>query len=288
MSAIFLACSLNSIRILKTLDVDSVISIEEVMAISLAYSDIPKTSQNTAPDLTWAEELIVQFSSNKYTQLPCLDHSADRRHVTPMQSGRHISHLQENTAPNIPKIALPQQPELSTNQLRYGDRKTQPSRSRRQDLLGASLRPPTTIYPEVFVNVEITTDEDVAIPSNRNPKVSPSLFFMSETPSRTSTLNPRNRLRLCYSQTQRSMPPCPIPHVQRHTTDEECSICSTSLSNVSLETLVWCKGACGHNFHRSCFKTWRDYAARPLRCVYCRAIWRRSCEHDLLEAGPSV
>ncbi|TID23669.1 hypothetical protein E2P81_ATG03237 [Venturia nashicola] len=75
--------------------------------------------------------------------------------------------------------------------------------------------------------------------------------------------------------------PCLIRHVTRRPLlNEDCSICYTNLASATVDDTVWCKGACGNNFHKSCFDEWRTYAPRPLRCVHCRSIWRRSCEHD--------
>lgn len=41
------------------------------------------------------------------------------------------------------------------------------------------------------------------------------------------------------------------------------------------EDLVWCKAACGQNFHRECFEQWkRSKNGRRVTCVYCRTEWQ--------------
>ncbi|KAI9738083.1 MAG: hypothetical protein M1818_005511 [Claussenomyces sp. TS43310] len=53
----------------------------------------------------------------------------------------------------------------------------------------------------------------------------------------------------------------------------ECSICVFDMS--ANEDLVWCKAACGQNFHRECFEQWkRSKAGRQVTCVYCRSEWQ--------------
>jgi len=41
------------------------------------------------------------------------------------------------------------------------------------------------------------------------------------------------------------------------------------------EELVWCKAACGQNFHKACFEQWRaSKKGGPVTCVYCRTEWQ--------------
>ena len=40
------------------------------------------------------------------------------------------------------------------------------------------------------------------------------------------------------------------------------------------EDIVWCKAACGQNFHKECFEKWRaSRGGVKVTCVYCRAEW---------------
>jgi hypothetical protein len=41
------------------------------------------------------------------------------------------------------------------------------------------------------------------------------------------------------------------------------------------EELVWCKAACGQNFHKECFEQWkRSKHGGRVTCVYCRSEWQ--------------
>jgi hypothetical protein len=41
------------------------------------------------------------------------------------------------------------------------------------------------------------------------------------------------------------------------------------------EDLVWCKAACGQNFHKQCFEQWRaSKKGYHITCVYCRTLWQ--------------
>ena len=41
------------------------------------------------------------------------------------------------------------------------------------------------------------------------------------------------------------------------------------------EEFVWCKAACGQNFHKECFEQWkRSKHGGRVTCVYCRSEWQ--------------
>jgi len=75
---------------------------------------------------------------------------------------------------------------------------------------------------------------------------------------------------------------CVLSHVSRRSTDDDCAICMEECRNTPLSELVWCKASCGRSVHSTCFQQWRTERAyhTPLRCVFCRATWSRSCIHD--------
>ncbi|TAQ86810.1 hypothetical protein B7494_g4884 [Chlorociboria aeruginascens] len=53
----------------------------------------------------------------------------------------------------------------------------------------------------------------------------------------------------------------------------ECPICVFDMEPG--ENLVWCKAACGQNFHKECFEQWRrSKRGGQVTCVYCRAKWQ--------------
>ena len=53
----------------------------------------------------------------------------------------------------------------------------------------------------------------------------------------------------------------------------ECPICVFNMEPD--EELVWCKAACGQNFHKVCFEQWRQSRrGGHVTCVYCRSEWQ--------------
>jgi hypothetical protein len=59
----------------------------------------------------------------------------------------------------------------------------------------------------------------------------------------------------------------------RKPVEGECPICVFDMEPD--EELVWCKAACGQNFHKVCFEQWRQskHGGR-VTCVYCRSEWQ--------------
>ena len=54
----------------------------------------------------------------------------------------------------------------------------------------------------------------------------------------------------------------------------ECPICVFPME-AGEEQLVWCKAACGQNFHKECFDQWkRSKHGGLVTCVYCRTEWQ--------------
>ncbi|TVY40942.1 hypothetical protein LSUB1_G003112 [Lachnellula subtilissima] len=55
--------------------------------------------------------------------------------------------------------------------------------------------------------------------------------------------------------------------------DGECPICVFGMEPG--EDIVWCKAACGQNFHKDCFEQWRrSKHGGKVTCVYCRTEWQ--------------
>ncbi|TVY26491.1 hypothetical protein LHYA1_G005607 [Lachnellula hyalina] len=55
--------------------------------------------------------------------------------------------------------------------------------------------------------------------------------------------------------------------------DGECPICVFDMEPG--EDIVWCKAACGQNFHKDCFEQWRrSKHGGKVTCVYCRTEWQ--------------
>ncbi|KAG9239551.1 hypothetical protein BJ875DRAFT_436307 [Amylocarpus encephaloides] len=66
---------------------------------------------------------------------------------------------------------------------------------------------------------------------------------------------------------------------KRKAVEAECPICVFDMEEG--EELVWCKAACGQNFHKDCFDQWkRSKNGGTVTCVYCRTPWQ-----DDLPAG---
>ncbi|KAG0650445.1 hypothetical protein D0Z07_3438 [Hyphodiscus hymeniophilus] len=61
---------------------------------------------------------------------------------------------------------------------------------------------------------------------------------------------------------------------KRKPIDGDCSICVFPMVPGE-EELVWCKAACGQNFHSDCFEMWkRSKNGGRVTCVYCRTEWQ--------------
>ncbi|KAE9984431.1 hypothetical protein EG328_008730 [Venturia inaequalis] len=214
----------------------------------------------TLSDSAWAAELINRLSSILQSQ------------QTRRTKHAHSKHLPHFHIPSIPGIlpsntAPPNSPASAKNPT---DRE-----SNRQHKLSSAV---TANKIKVLVTVEVITETEEII--YRQPETQSE----SSTSNQIRRLGPKQRPRTEVRQRSPSpkpIRPCPITHVPRRAVlGEDCSICSTSLVSATTGDLVWCKGVCGNNFHKSCFDEWRLYAARPLRCVHCRSVWRRSCQHD--------
>lgn len=40
------------------------------------------------------------------------------------------------------------------------------------------------------------------------------------------------------------------------------------------DEILWCKAACGNNIHKTCFDQWAKSKPGPVKCVYCRTVWK--------------
>jgi hypothetical protein len=76
----------------------------------------------------------------------------------------------------------------------------------------------------------------------------------------------------------------------RKPVEGDCPICYCEFEEhehaPSSDYLVWCKAACGQNFHKTCFRTWAVTKCGPGReaeatCPMCRSIW--GVEGDLVK-----
>ncbi|TVY86831.1 hypothetical protein LAWI1_G005895 [Lachnellula willkommii] len=60
---------------------------------------------------------------------------------------------------------------------------------------------------------------------------------------------------------------------KRKPIEGECPICVFDMEPG--EDIVWCKAACGQNFHKECFEQWRrSKHGGKVTCVYCRTEWQ--------------
>lgn len=61
---------------------------------------------------------------------------------------------------------------------------------------------------------------------------------------------------------------------KRKPIEGECPICVFDMDPAT-EEIVWCKAACGQNFHKDCFAQWKaSKRGGPVTCVYCRSPWQ--------------
>lgn len=81
--------------------------------------------------------------------------------------------------------------------------------------------------------------------------------------------------------------------VVRKPVDGECPICVFDMEPG--EEIVWCKAACGQNFHKECFEQWRrSKMGGRVTCVYCRSEWedettkQRTAMDKLTDSAPKI
>ncbi len=61
----------------------------------------------------------------------------------------------------------------------------------------------------------------------------------------------------------------------RKPVEGDCPVCVMEFDESDkLEEIMWCKGACGNNIHRTCFEQWARSKIGPAKCVYCRTPWK--------------
>ncbi|RDA91543.1 hypothetical protein CP533_4375 [Ophiocordyceps camponoti-saundersi (nom. inval.)] len=60
---------------------------------------------------------------------------------------------------------------------------------------------------------------------------------------------------------------------KRRAIEGDCSICFCELESNDAQAIVWCRAACGQNFHRQCMNTWIRKSDRSPRCPMCRRPW---------------
>lgn len=222
----------------------------------------------TSSDSAWATELIDRLSNMTLSE----------------QNGRteraHSNHYPSFDTPSIPGTprsnTAPPNSSVSINNGQNG-------RSNRQQKWP---RETTANKIEVLVTTEVITE--IESKTYRQPETQSAISISNRTRRLSSKQRPLVQLRYIRSPSPTPTRPCPIKHVSRRSVQEEdCPICSTSLASGPMETLVWCKGACGNNFHKSCLDEWRMYAPRPLRCVHWFVYFIISLQRPAINSLPS-
>lgn len=212
----------------------------------------PGTSLSTQPKhagSAWAAELIARLSS-----IPLSQRSGRIEYAHTYRVPSFLTRTVPNTPPS--NTAPPNSPLSAKNRTDYG--------SNRQYKLSSTF--PTNKI-KVLVTIEVITEtEDMTC---QPPETQPELLTSNWTRHLISKQQPHPQTHHTRPPSPNPIRPCPIKHVKRRPIlNEDCSICCTVLVSETPGNLVWCKGACGNSFHKSCFDEWRIYAARPLRCVH--------------------
>jgi hypothetical protein len=243
------------------------------------------------PDGSWAKDLIAQFSGDpdpwqndgvaltrntppgsRNARNPSMRHRKNNlstHHESPplhheSSSLQHESPVQqqhESYTTLSPRHSTRRNPHIRQ---RNPQGPTPEERARKltsnlQKMIGHQQPEASPKSPEL--RVRITVERKVEISS---------ALLSQPLPTSTVTANVHAfNVRRKHSHPRAPSPNCSIQHATRRSNDEECPICIQSLTNTSLDMMVWCKGSCGRNIHRACFETWREYADRPVRCV----IW---------------
>lgn len=102
---------------------------------------------------------------------------------------------------------------------------------------------------------------------------------MRHTPSPLPDWTPTNQCQELRSIFQNA-PPSPADKAssdedhpgKRKAIDGDCPICFTEFEPET-EEIVWCKGACGNNIHKTCFEQWAtSQKGNEVKCVYWYAL----------------
>lgn len=219
-------------------------------------SRFPRGTISRLSDLTWIKQLFDRLSHITLPEENLRLERSDSRSI-PFALSIPNTPLRSTTPPNSPvseqKRLIPHTLNCYLNYRLLGYDDTN------EEVTANKIR--------VHVSIEVVTEAGDR--SCQTQEIHPEISALNRVRHRTSKQRPRLHVRYAHSRSPTPIRPCPIEHVTRRSIlDEDCSICSTSLASGPIENLVWCKGACGNNFHKSCFDQWRLYAARPLRCVH--------------------
>lgn len=75
----------------------------------------------------------------------------------------------------------------------------------------------------------------------------------------------------------------------RKAVEGDCPICFMELEEEGKEEVVWCRAACGQNFHKECFQTWAKTRSGTghITCPLCRSVWQGDTS-DVPEASEGI
>ncbi|OBT74884.1 hypothetical protein VF21_06749 [Pseudogymnoascus sp. 05NY08] len=59
---------------------------------------------------------------------------------------------------------------------------------------------------------------------------------------------------------------------KRKPIEGDCPVCVIEFK--PSDEILWCKAACGNNIHKTCFDQWAKSKPGPVKCVYCRTVWK--------------
>jgi hypothetical protein len=232
---------------------DFLIRYLKIMAAPSRFANGSATRPSSPSDPTWATDLRNRLSNTAIFQRQTRAEHADSS-ITPLSL----------STPQLRPIPPPNSPiAIRDRHTSHPPRHNRTFRSLKSSRQASLSRQITVNKIKVHVTIEVITEDC------DKTHQSPEFHAEISTSPRSSKRRPRLQIRYARSPSPVPVKPCPIAHVARRSVqDEDCSICSTSLALEPVENLVWCKGACGNNFHKSCFDVWREYAARPVRCVH--------------------
>ncbi|KFA72294.1 hypothetical protein S40288_02416 [Stachybotrys chartarum IBT 40288] len=89
-----------------------------------------------------------------------------------------------------------------------------------------------------------------------------------------------SELRAIFAAAPPIIVPEEVEHRNRKEIEGDCPICFSELDAESPDSIVWCRAACGQNFHSECFRIWARTKGGNVPCPLCRSQWQRD-EKDL-------
>ncbi|PQE30383.1 RING finger domain (Znf1) protein [Rutstroemia sp. NJR-2017a WRK4] len=130
-------------------------------------------------------------------------------------------------------------------------------------------------YPSQRFDIAGSTGNIYQAEIGRNPKCTcmDALAFMSDEIASIFANAPVTQAPSAEHSHEMRVEDESLYNGKRKPIEGDCPICVFEME--AGEEIVWCKAACGQNFHKECFDQWRlSKRGGTVTCVYCRTPWQ--------------